>query len=96
MIVGTVHQHTAQAGDAHLSEGFLLDGGSTAHELMAHSGHKTLSEAQLYTVAANSGAAKMREALAKAPRRLTDQRDAGSEAERTAYKRGDPKSTNAG
>jgi len=45
---------------------------------MAHSGHKTLSEVQRYTVAANkkkladSGAAKMREALAKAPRRLTD------------------------
>ncbi len=52
---------------------------NTTHELMAFSGHKTLAEVERYTAAANkkrladSGAAKMREAQAAAPRRITDQ-----------------------
>ena len=52
---------------------------NTTHELMAFSGHKTLAEVQRYTEAANtkrladSGAAKMREAQAAAPKRVTDQ-----------------------
>ncbi len=52
---------------------------NTTHELMAFSGHKTLAEVQRYTEAANtkrladSGAAKMREAQAAAPKRITDQ-----------------------
>jgi hypothetical protein len=46
---------------------------------MAFSGHKTLAEVDRYTADANkrkladSGAAKMAEAQAKAPKRITDQ-----------------------
>jgi hypothetical protein len=53
--------------------------GFTTHELMAKSGHKSLAAVERYTEAANkkkladSGAAKMREAAAKAPNRITDQ-----------------------
>lgn len=55
------------------------EAGFTTHELMAKSGHKSLAEVQRYTEAANkkkladSGAAKMREVAAKAPKRITDQ-----------------------
>ncbi|MDE5452705.1 tyrosine-type recombinase/integrase [Bradyrhizobium sp. CSA112] len=55
------------------------EAGFTTHELMAKSGHKSLAEVQRYTEAANkkkladSGAAKMREAVAKVPKRITDQ-----------------------
>jgi integrase len=52
---------------------------NTTHELMAASGHKSLSEVQRYTEAANkkkladSGAAKMAEIAAKGPKLITDQ-----------------------
>jgi hypothetical protein len=55
------------------------EGGNTTHELMAFSGHKTLAEVDRYTADANkrkladSGAAKMAEAQAAAPKRLADQ-----------------------
>jgi hypothetical protein len=55
------------------------EAGFTTHELMAKSGHKSLAEVQRYTEAANkkkladSGAAKLREAAAMAPKRITDQ-----------------------
>ncbi len=56
------------------------EAGFTTHELMAKSGHKSLAEVQRYTEVANkkkladSGAAKLREAAAKALKRITDQR----------------------
>ena len=52
---------------------------NTTHELMAFSGHKSLAEVRRYTDAADkkrladSGAVKMAEAQAAAPKRLTDQ-----------------------
>jgi integrase len=55
------------------------EGANTTHELMAFSGHKTLAEVDRYTADANkrkladSGAAKMAEAQAKVPKRITDQ-----------------------
>ena len=78
------------------------EAGNTTHELMATSGHKSLAEVQRYTEAANkkklanSGAAKMAEARANAPRLLTDQSGTGERKANTnlqtrrskTYKRG--------
>jgi integrase len=56
----------------------------TTHELMAKSGHKSLSEVERYTKAADkkrladSGATKMADAMARAPKRIAAKTDTGS------------------
>jgi integrase len=55
------------------------EAGLTTHELMGQSGHKSLAEVERYTKAANkrkladSGAAKLRAAVSRGPKLITDQ-----------------------